>query len=78
MVGIGLLVSMTQPAYNPIDRDAPPEDRGTAKQLVWRVYLTMLSGESEGFWLGYTHCTRQDALAFAALVVSICGALLPA
>jgi protein-S-isoprenylcysteine O-methyltransferase len=78
MVGIGLLASLTQPAYSPIDSDAPAEDRGTARQLVWTVYLTMLLGVLEGFWLEYPESMSLDALAWAALALSVLGALLRA
>jgi protein-S-isoprenylcysteine O-methyltransferase len=75
MVGIGLLASLTQPAYSPLDGDAPPEDRGTARQLIWTVYLTMLAGAIECLTLRYPQSLRWDSLSSVALGVAVAGAL---
>ncbi|MGQ7940163.1 methyltransferase family protein [Paraburkholderia sp. D1E] len=78
MVAAGLLASLTQPAYSPLDHDAPPEDRGTAKQLVWTVYLTLLFGVVECLLWRYPGSMDWDALAIATYAVAIAGALLRA
>ncbi|WP_013590043.1 methyltransferase family protein [Paraburkholderia phenoliruptrix] len=74
----GMLASLTQPAYSPLDHDAPPEDRGTAKQLVWTVYLTLLAGMVESLTLHYPESMAWDAFAVGAFGVAIAGALLRA
>ncbi|CAG4903102.1 methyltransferase family protein [Paraburkholderia saeva] len=78
MVGLGMLASLTQPAYSPLDRDAPPEDRGTARQLVWTVYLTSLGGVLECLVWRYPASMAWDELAITAFAVAIAGALLRA
>ncbi|CAG4899534.1 methyltransferase family protein [Paraburkholderia gardini] len=78
MVGAGLLASLTQPAYSPLDRDAPPEDRGTARQLVWTVYLVMLGGVVECLVWRYPGSMAWDTLAVVAFAAAIAGALLRA
>lgn len=78
VMAAGMLASLTQPAYSPLDHDAPPEDRGTAKQLVWTVYLTLLFGVVECLQLRYPGSMDWDGLAIAAYGVAIAGALLRA
>jgi protein-S-isoprenylcysteine O-methyltransferase len=78
MVGAGLLASLTQPAYSPLDRNAPPEDRGTARQLVWTVYLTLLAGVAECVIWRYPASMGWDVLATGAICAAIAGALLRA
>jgi len=78
MMGAGMLASLTQPAYSPLDHDAPPEDRGTAKQLVWTVYLTLLFGVVECLLLRYPRSMDWNTLALSAYLVAIAGALLRA
>jgi protein-S-isoprenylcysteine O-methyltransferase len=75
MVAIGLLASLTQPAYSPLDGDAPPEDRGTARQLVWTVYITMFAGVMECLFLRYPEGVLWNTLASATLAVAVAGAL---
>jgi protein-S-isoprenylcysteine O-methyltransferase len=78
MVGIGLLASMTQPSYNPVDRNAPPEDKGTANQLVWTVYISMILGIIEAILWRYPQSMVWDAFSILVLGLSIAGALLRA
>ncbi len=78
MVGIGLLASMTQPAYNPVDKNAPPEDKGTATQLVWTVYITLVIGIIESLLWRYPESMVWGAFSILMLGLSIAGALLRA
>jgi protein-S-isoprenylcysteine O-methyltransferase len=75
MVGITLLASLTQPAYSPLDGDAPPEDRGTARQLVWTVYLTLFAGVMECITWRYPESLRWDLFSSVMLAISVAGAL---
>lgn len=75
LIGVGLLASLTQPAYAPIDRDAPPEDHGTSVQIVWTVYLTQCFGVIEAVFLRYPESFVWDALTTTALVLAVSGAL---
>lgn len=78
MVGIGLLASITQPAYNPVDRNAPPEDKGTATQLVWTVYIALVIGVIESLLWRYPQSMVWGAFSILMLGLSITGALLRA
>lgn len=40
VVGISMLANILQPAYRPFEGSRTPEDRGTAAQILWTVYLT--------------------------------------
>lgn len=75
LIGVGLLASLTQPVYAPIDRDAPPEDRGTSVQIVWTVYLTQCFGVIEAVFFRYPESFVWDALTITALVLAVSGAL---
>lgn len=78
MVGLGLLASMTQPAYNPVDRNAPPEDKGTATQLVWTVYITLVLGVVESLLWRYPQSMVWGTFSILMLICSIAGALVRA
>lgn len=78
LVGIGLLASITQPAYSPIDRNAPPDDRGTATQLVWTVYTALILGVIEGFTWRYPLSMNWDSFSILMLIFAVSGAMLRA
>lgn len=40
VVSVSILANMLQPAYSPFEGSRTPEDRGTAAQILWTVYLT--------------------------------------
>jgi protein-S-isoprenylcysteine O-methyltransferase len=40
VVSISILANILQPPYRPFERSRTPEDRGTAAQILWTVYLT--------------------------------------
>jgi protein-S-isoprenylcysteine O-methyltransferase len=75
LVGVGLFASVTQPAYKPIDRSGPPEDRGTATQIVWTVYLTQFMGVIESVFFRYPESLAWTPLTSAMLVLTVAGAL---
>lgn len=75
LIGVGMLASLTQPAYRPIDRDAPPEDRGTSSQIVWTVYITQALGVFEAVFFRYPQSFVWDAFTTTALLLAIAGAL---
>jgi protein-S-isoprenylcysteine O-methyltransferase len=75
LMGIGLLASLTQPAYKPIDRNAPPEDHGTSAQIVWTVYITQCFGAVEAVIFRYPASFVWDAVTTTALVLAVAGAL---
>lgn len=40
VVSVSMLANMLQPSYRPFEGSRTPEDRGTAAQILWTVYLT--------------------------------------
>jgi protein-S-isoprenylcysteine O-methyltransferase len=40
VVGVSILANILQPSYKPFEGSRTPEDRGTAAQILWTVYLT--------------------------------------
>jgi len=73
LVAVAVAVSMFQPAYKPVDGSAPPQDRGTAAQIVWSVYLTQLAGILEAIYLRYPESFEWDAVTTATLVTMLAG-----
>lgn len=75
LVTLGLLASITQPAYNPLDKDVSAEDKGTACQLVWTVYLVLLLGMIESLSIRYPKSMLWDNNASVMLVIALAGLL---
>jgi protein-S-isoprenylcysteine O-methyltransferase len=40
VVGVSIVANILQPAYRPFEGSRTSEDRGTAAQIIWTVYLT--------------------------------------
>ncbi|HKT93622.1 MAG TPA: isoprenylcysteine carboxylmethyltransferase family protein [Paraburkholderia sp.] len=77
-VAVCILASLTQPAYSPLDRRAPAEDRGTASQLVWTVYLCLIGGVFESLTLRMPDALTWTWVSSLALAVALLGTLLRA
>lgn len=73
LAGAGLVISVFQPTYKPVDHQAPEHDRGTAAQIVWSIYLTQLVGVVEAVYFRYPESFRWDTVAKVALVVMMAG-----
>lgn len=50
VVSISILANILQPAYKPFEGSRTPEDRGTAAQILWTVYVTQASALVELVW----------------------------
>ena len=74
LVGFGVVLSIFQPTYKPIDGSAPVQDRGTAAQIVWSVYLTQFIGIIEAVLFRYPF--TWDAITSAALAMMCAGLFL--
>jgi protein-S-isoprenylcysteine O-methyltransferase len=48
--GVSVLANMLQPSYRPFEGSRTPEDRGTAAQILWTVYLTQAAALVELVW----------------------------
>ena len=42
VVSVSVLANVFQPSYQPFERSRTPEDRGTASQIIWTVYITQV------------------------------------
>ena len=47
---IGVFANALQPSYRPLEGSRTPEDRGTAVQILWTVYLTQVAALVELVW----------------------------
>jgi protein-S-isoprenylcysteine O-methyltransferase len=74
LVAFGVALSIFQPVYKPIDGSAPVQDRGTAAQIVWSVYLTQFIGVIEAVL--FRHPFTWDAITTAALAMMCAGLIL--
>lgn len=72
MVAVGILVNTLQPAYRPFEGSRTPEDRGTAAQILWTVYLTQAAALLE-LILRRRIALPLDATTWAALFAMIVG-----
>lgn len=52
VVTVSFLANILQPAYRPFEGSRTPEDRGTAAQILWTVYLTQAAALVELAWRG--------------------------
>jgi protein-S-isoprenylcysteine O-methyltransferase len=73
---LGILASVFQPSYSPFKKPVTPEDRGTAAQNVWSVYVTQLAAVLEAVYFRYPGSFRWDAVSSVALTVMLLGLVL--
>jgi protein-S-isoprenylcysteine O-methyltransferase len=78
VIALCVLASLTQPAYSLLDRRAPAEDRGTAAQLVWTVYLCLIFGVLESLILRAPEASDWTPASSIALGLALAGTLLRA
>jgi len=50
VASVGILANILQPAYRPFEGSRTPEDRGTAAQILWTVYLRQAAALLELVW----------------------------
>lgn len=70
VVSISMLANILQPAYRPFEGSRTPEDRGTAAQILWTVYLTQAGALLELVW------RRRIDLPFDLTAWAACGAMI--
>lgn len=73
LVVVAVAISIFQPAYRPVDAAAPSQDRGTATQIVWSVYLTQFVGIIEAVVFRYPDSFRWDTVTTLALFAMLAG-----
>jgi protein-S-isoprenylcysteine O-methyltransferase len=70
---IGIAAQVLQPAYKPVDTTAPEQDRGTANQIVWSVYMTQLVGFIESVYVRYAASFEWNFITTIALIGMAAG-----
>lgn len=73
LLGIGVLASVLQPAYNPLAILFSSGDRGTGAQIIWSIYLVQLVATLEAAYLRYPNSVAWDVAALIALGGCIVG-----
>ena len=73
MVLIGVLASLFQPEYNPFRSSPNTEDKGTANQIIWSIYLTQLSILIEAAYFRYPESIAWSTLTTFALFLMVSG-----
>jgi protein-S-isoprenylcysteine O-methyltransferase len=72
VVSVSILANMLQPSYRPFEGSRTPEDRGTAAQILWTVYLTQAAALLEFVWRARL-ALPFDLIAWLAFSAMIAG-----
>jgi len=73
LIVIGILASLFQPEYNPFKRSPNTEDKGTANQIIWSIYVTQLSVLIEAAYFRYPESISWSMLTSFALILMVSG-----
>lgn len=71
----GVAASVLQPAYKPFET-APLEDRGTALQILWSIYVIALGAIIEAVYWRYPESFRFNEVSAIALTLMVLGLIL--
>jgi protein-S-isoprenylcysteine O-methyltransferase len=69
---VSIFVNMLQPSYRPLEGSRTPEDRGTAAQILWTVYLTQVAALLELLWRRRV-ALPLDLVTWSALLAMVGG-----
>ena len=72
VASVSILANILQPSYRPFEGSRTPEDRGTAAQILWTVYLTQAAALLELVWRRRV-AIPLDLTTWAALAAMIGG-----
>src|SRR5215470_13374781 len=72
VAGVSVLANILQPGYRPFEGSRTPEDRGTAAQILWTVYLTQAAALLELVWRRRV-AIPLDLTTWAALAAMVGG-----
>jgi len=76
MAIIGIIATVFQPSYNPLKKATGKEDRGTALQIIWSVYMTQLAIIVEATYLRFPESVNWNCITTFALIIMFVGILL--
>jgi protein-S-isoprenylcysteine O-methyltransferase len=72
VISVSILANILQPAYRPFEGSRTPQDRGTAAQILWTVYLTQAAALLELVWRRRV-ALPLDLITWAAFCAMIGG-----
>ena len=72
VVSVSILANMLQPSYSPFEGSRTAEDRGTAAQILWTVYMTQAAALFELVWRARLSLPL-NATTWLALAAMIAG-----
>jgi protein-S-isoprenylcysteine O-methyltransferase len=70
---IGIFATLFQPSYNPLKKSSNKEDRGTALQIIWSVYLTQLLTIMEAAYMRFPESIQWDYATTIAVTIMFFG-----
>jgi protein-S-isoprenylcysteine O-methyltransferase len=73
LIAIGVLATVFQPAYQATEGSRTKQDRGTAIQIVWTIYITQLAAVMEATLIRYPESFAWDTAAVIAAVIMLAG-----
>ncbi|MDP7040849.1 MAG: isoprenylcysteine carboxylmethyltransferase family protein [Myxococcota bacterium] len=73
LIVLGILATIYQPAYKAGEGSRTAEDRGTAVQIVWTIYLIQLAAVLEAAILRYPQSFTFDWISLLALLFMLAG-----
>lgn len=72
VVGVSVIANVLQPRYRPFEGSRTPHDHGTARQILWTVYLTQALAMAE-LVVRRRQALPWDLLTVSAALIMICG-----
>ncbi len=72
VASVSIFVNMLQPSYRPLEGSRTPEDRGTAAQILWTVYVTQVAALLELVWRRRV-ALPLDLVTWGALLAMVGG-----
>jgi len=83
VVFVSVLANVFQPSYQPFESSRTPEDRGTARQILWTVYVTQILAVTELVYrrrvslpLNWVTTITASMIAFGLILAALVASML--
>lgn len=73
MISVGIVASIFQPDYNPFRKSPNNKDKGTAKQIIWSIYITQVCVLIEAAYFRYPESVYWSSFTYVALIFMAAG-----
>jgi protein-S-isoprenylcysteine O-methyltransferase len=73
LIAVGSAASFYQPSYNPFKPAPDKQDRGTACQIIWSIYLTQICMLIEAAYYRYPDCIVFNGFTVTGLCMMVTG-----